>query len=473
VTGFDAREVQDRLALAWQGVEVVIDRIHAVPASADAAAPAPEIALASVNVTSPQVRVKRGAATAPAGAPEAAAPPDEEPATAEARPAGEAAQPRLTLARLDVSGGGVELDDAAVSPPHRSQYRDITVQATDVHWPDVAFGSLEASMLGPRASEIALQGALEPAAGDLKIDVKELPLPAYSPYAAETAGYRLEAGTLNLDAAASIEGQTVTLDSDVHLQHLDVAEVHSGSFDKQFGMPLDLALALLRDPFGGIHLPVNGSFGPEPGGGVSLAPIMVGALRQALLGAMTTPIKGLGLLIPGAGKRDDGMLLRPVPFAPGGLVPTSDSQLPGLVNLLEARPGLALVLRGRSNSEDDRYLATEMLAEAAASGSELPAVSAGEAGFFQRRRLKGALEDHAKGDEQALAELDADDAQLLDRWIAQVEVPDSRREELARTRASKLSERLASEGGVDAERVRVGNPMAGEPAVVIELAPAG
>jgi hypothetical protein len=167
------------------------------------------------------------------------------------------------------------------------------------------------------------------------------------------------------------------------------------------------------------------------------------------------------------------MLLRPVAFAPGGLVPTSDSQLPGLVKLLEARPGLALVLRGRSNSEDDRYLATEMLAEAAASGSELPAVSAGEAGFFQRRRLKGALEDHAKGDEQALAELEPEDAQILDRWIAQVEVPDSRREELARTRASKLSERLASEGGVDAERVRVGNPMAGEPAVVIELAAAG
>jgi len=102
-----------------------------------------------------------------------------------------------------------------------------------------------------------------------------------------------------------------------------------------------------------------------------------------------------------------------------------------------------------------------------------PSVNAGETGFFQRRRLMGALEDHAKGDEKALAELDAEDSQLLNRWIAQVEVPDSRREELARTRASKLSERLANERGVDAERVRVGDPLAGEPAVVIELAPAG
>ena len=62
VRGFDAREVQDRLALAWQGVEVVIDRIHAVPPSADAPTPAPEVALASLNVTAPQVRMKRSAA---------------------------------------------------------------------------------------------------------------------------------------------------------------------------------------------------------------------------------------------------------------------------------------------------------------------------------------------------------------------------------------------------------------------------
>jgi hypothetical protein len=473
VKGFDAREAQDRLALAWQGVEVVIDRVHAVLPSADVPTRAPEIALASLEVTAPHVRMKRSAATAPAGAPEAAAPPEEEPATAETAPAGEASQPHLTLARLAVSGGVLELDDAAVSPPHRSEFRDITVQATGVSWPDVAFASLKASMLGPRGSAIALQGALEPAAGDLEIEVKELPLPSYSPYAAEAAGYRLEAGTFSLEAKAGIEGQTVKLDSDVHLRNLDVAEVHPGTFGEQFGMSLDLALALLRDPFGGIHLPVNGSFGPEPGAGVSLAPIVAGALRQVLIGAVTAPIKGLGLLIPGAGKRDDGMLLQPVAFAPGALVPSSDAQLPGLAKLLEERPGLALVLRGRSGPEDDRYLATEMLAEAAASGSELPAVGAAKAGFFERRRLVGALEDHAKGDQQALAELDAEDAQRLDRWVAQVEVPDSRREELARTRAKGLGDQLANERGVDKERVRVGDPMEGEPAVVIELAPAG
>ena len=46
-----------------------------------------------------------------------------------------------------------------------------------------------------------------------------------------------------------------------------------------------------------------------------------------------------------AGERDDGMLLQPVAFAPGALVPSGDSRLSGLVKLLEARPGLALVLR--------------------------------------------------------------------------------------------------------------------------------
>jgi hypothetical protein len=159
------------------------------------------------------------------------------------------------------------------------------------------------------------------------------------------------------------------------------------------------------------------------------------------------------------------MQLAPVAFAPGADAPASGevSQLGGIADILAKRPGLSLVLHGRAGPADDPTLAEQILAEAVREDGDLPPVSAG---FFQKRRLRGALEKRAEGRD---AELDAEDAEALQRWIAAVKVPQKRRDALARRRAAALREELVNEVGLPAERVAAGDPLGGEPGVLIQL----
>ena len=59
-------------------------------------------------------------------------------------------------------------------------------------------------------------------------------------------------------------------------------------------MPLDLALALLRDPQGDIALPIPIEYGAQ-GASANIGTILLGALRAAITGAVTSPIKALGV----------------------------------------------------------------------------------------------------------------------------------------------------------------------------------
>ena len=84
--------------------------------------------------------------------------------------------------------------------------------------------------------------------------------------------------------------------------------------------------------------------------------------------------------------------------------------------------------------------------------------------------LSGALEDRGEGRPD---ELGPEDAHALARWIGAVEVPPDRRDDLARERATAVRDALVESHGVSPDRLRVGDPLTGPPAVVIQLAPVG
>ena len=255
------------------------------------------------------------------------------------------------------------------------------------------------------------------------------------------------------------------------LDDLDVAEVSAGSFEKQFGLSLDLALALLRDPFGRISIPVSARVAPGETE-IALERIVLAALRQALVGALTSPLKGVGFVLgaaTGGGDEPAGLRIEPLALAPGATSPAADEldRVARVAKTLADRPGLGLELRGRSDVEDDAALAERMLIEMVVADAELPPV---DAGFLQKRRLTGALEDRGEG---RSGELGPEDAQALARWIDAVEVPPARRDDLARERATAVRDALVESHGVSPDRLRVGDPLTGPPAVVIQLAPVG
>jgi hypothetical protein len=262
-----------------------------------------------------------------------------------------------------------------------------------------------------------------------------------------------------------MRGARTDVENRLVLHRLALSSRDPGAFEKTFGMPLDLALALLRDTSGDISLAIP-LVVDEAGARTSLATIVRGALRQALVGALSSPLKLVGAVLPTGGGGE--ATLEPIAAVPGqaALAAGAEERLDALARLLGERPVLGLRLRGRVGPADRSLVAEQILAERAAAGEDWPTVE-GE-GFFARRRLAEALEARARGESAALS---PEDEALLARTAAAVKVPAERMQALARQRAEAARERIAAARGIDVRRLQIGDAAGeGDPAVLLEFA---
>ncbi len=273
-------------------------------------------------------------------------------------------------------------------------------------------------------------------------------------------------GNASVTTEIEMRGERYRIDNDIVLHQLDMAAGDS-VFADRFGLNLDLALALMRDLNGDITLPVDVRIVPEAR--TRLGPLVLAALRQAVLGAITSPLKLVGAALDTVTGGDGQVELSPgrIEAAPGQaqLPESAQPQLRGWAELLSSRPALALAVAGEAGAADRDGLALRMLVERAGAGEALPDLE--DSAFFARRRVWAALQARGRGE---AGELEAEDAALLERYVAAVEVPSSRFEALAEERAEAARRALIEESGVDAARVIPAPPRGdGEPGVRIEL----
>jgi hypothetical protein len=127
------------------------------------------------------------------------------------------------------------------------------------------------------------------------------------------------------------------------------------------GLPLTLVIALLKDLNGDINLqlPVNGRVN-EPG--FQLSGTIVRAIRDVLIGAVTSPLKVLGALFKGKDKLE-GFTLEPIRFTPGTrqIVENSQEQLSRLALFLTQRPKLDLRFSGVTGPDDVGVLRDQLI----------------------------------------------------------------------------------------------------------------
>jgi hypothetical protein len=471
VKGFSASRGGDALHLAWSDLEVELASLALRPDGDAGRAVPPRIEIAAVRLHEPALAAILRTADPPAPEEAEPAPTDLEESAAEAEPAATSPEPRIRIAHLAVTGGEIDFADESVSPAHRSRLRDLTVEGRDLRFPEREAAQLRIAAEGPGDGSIRFDAATPDGDGTIALDVADLGLPAFSPYSADAVGYWVERGRATVAARARVRDAGYEIDTDVSLDDLDVTEVTAGSFEKQFGLSLDLALALLRDPFGRISLPVSARVASGETD-IAVERIVLSALRHALVGALTSPLKGVGVVLgaaTGGGDEPTGLRIEPLAVAPGATSPLADEfdRVAGMAKALAGRPGLGLELRGRSGVEDDPALAERMLTEMVVADAELPPV---DAGLLQKRRLRSALEDRAHG---RPGDLGPEDAEALARWIDAVEVPPIRRDELANERATAVRDALLESHAASSDRLRVGDPLTGPPAVVIQLAPVG
>lgn len=475
---FDTLAVSDpkgtEITLGWEQLEVVLNEVHAPIPQTGQPLGTTKAVLDGVKLVRPKIRYTRpspqldallglnlSGTTEPAAAQAAAPKPVEKPPAAGTP---EAAAPLdLAIASLSMVDGEVEAIDKTVKPTARTRVRGLNLDAKDVRFPETAVAKVHFQATLPVSAKLDVQGTLKPGnVGDFTLKLRQLELPVFNPYASAAAGVTVESGRASVDTKLKMRGARMEIDNSLVLNKFGVSMRDPETFERSFGVPIDLALALLRDPKGDIALRIPVKM-DEKGSTIDFGAVIASALKAALVGAITAPLKMIGAAFGGGGE-DGGFALDPIPSQPGAAALAGDVQgrIDGLAEMLSQRPQVGLSLRGRVGEEDRPLVAEQILLERWQGGQGLPELA--DASFLARRRIGQALSRRAKGEPLAL---EAEDEPLYAHYVAAIEVPDERLAKLATARAETLRSALV-EKGVVAARIAVGDPEAeSKPGVVI------
>ncbi|MFP4084979.1 MAG: DUF748 domain-containing protein [Desulfonatronovibrio sp.] len=182
---------------------------------------------------------------------------------------------------------------------------------------------------------------------DISVIFENLEMTNLTPYSVKFAGRRIDRGRLSLDLEYLIQDSSLESHNKFVIETLLLGEkVESPD---AVNLPLDLAIALLKDSRGiiNVSLPVTGSL-DDPD--FSYSHVVWQAVRNLLGSIVTSPFRALGSLF-GSEEED----LNEVLFKPGSAAvpPAEEEKLDTLLKALEERPLLKLVITGRYDPDAD------------------------------------------------------------------------------------------------------------------------
>lgn len=294
--------------------------------------------------------------------------------------------PAVHLDRITLIGGQLYFEDHLISPPQTVYWQDLRIDLSDVGYPLSRPAAFTLHAFNMDGAPIDVQGTTQRQADQLLTRVhgkiERLSLPRFNAYFAPLLGYRVRNGAVSVTWDLTMPGDQMQATTTVTLHDLGLSGKQGSSvLEEEVGLPLHLVIALLKDLNGDINLqlPVAGRFG-DPA--FRLGGTILRAVRDVLLGAVTSPLKLLGAVISGKEKIED-FSLEPIGFVPGTNQPNNagKEQLARLGRFLAQRPELDLQLSGHTGPDDlpalkDRLVLVQLQEDA----SPAKAPNAAEAG---------------------------------------------------------------------------------------------
>jgi hypothetical protein len=443
----------------------------------------PVVRLASIDLAKPSVVLTRtpqglvlpavGSTPATEPAPEGAPSPPAQPPPAS--PAGAPAAPiDLTVTALHVTDGTVRVTDTTVKPFFKGGLEALNLDVRALRYPALTVDNLKLTAKSITRGTLQVTGKRSATSALFEVNGKDIALQPFNPYAKHYSPYSISGGALSLTSKATLKGKAYDSTTAFKLDRFDLGGKEGDSlFKQQFGIPIEVALALLRDLQGRIALDIPVA-GDERGSKVSVMTVASQALRAAIVNALASPLKLVGAAFGGfGGKGGEGAAPAPIAFAVGRAEPTSDGDkaLDALGGLLASRPGIGITLKASPTQSDARWLEEQSLREELSGRQGVFGAIGNLAQRGARERVRVALEARAQGKEGSL---DANDAAKLDQWLA--ERPKASAKDLRALAAARL-ERAASslqqKHGVGSNRVARAEPGAeagtGDPVVTFDL----
>jgi len=333
-----------------------------------------------------------------------------------------------------------------------------------------------------------IDGTLNPfdpkANTEVKLVFRNVEMTSLTPYSAKFAGYRIASGKLSVDVQYRIKDSKLVGDHRIIMDKLTLGErVESPA---AMNLPLDLALALLKDADGKIDLglPVSGDIdNPQ----FSYGQVILKALVNLFTKIVTAPFAIIGRLIGGKSENLDS-----VGFEPGSVTipPPEREKLKRIAEALKKRPNLRVEVQGCFHAKADGDAMTSLSLRRSIAGlagiqlkpdedpgpmdfTDLKSKKAMEVLYGERfspdalGQLRKQMKEPApeKKQQPQAKEADADlelYQKLYDRLFETEPLEEAKIAEVARQRTDAILQELTGPGGLEASRISALEPAAAQ-----------
>jgi uncharacterized protein involved in outer membrane biogenesis len=273
-----------------------------------------------------------------------------QPLTTAAVPAPAANKGLIRIGTVTIEDGTIDFTDHHTKPEYSSKMLNLggrisglTSEANKMADVDLR-GNLE------NHSPLRITGRINPLRDDLFVDLKvsftDIELSPLTPYSGTYLGYSVEKGKLFLDLNYHIENKNLDSAHKIFIDQLTFGNRIES--DKATSLPVRLAVALLKDRKGEIHLdlPVTGRIDDPQ---FSIWGVVFKILKNLLVKAATAPFALLSAIFGG----EEDFSNVPFAFGSSSLSETERGKLAKLSQALLDRPALKLEVSGFVDRERD------------------------------------------------------------------------------------------------------------------------
>jgi hypothetical protein len=375
---------------------------------------------------------------------------DGEPAPIEAADSGPA--PEITIDTVVLQDGSFSFADEHLKRVFRSKLTKLggRISGLDSTVKTPAKVDLRASLND--VSPLKITGGLNPFGealfADFKIRFDAIDLTQATPYSGSYLGYTIKKGKLYLDLDYKIDGAELSAGNKLFLDQFTFGD--SVESDKATGLPVKLAIALLKDRQGEIHLdlPVTGSLDDPQ---FSIVGVTFTIIKNLLVKAITSPFALLASLVGG----DEDFSAVYFELGHAELSPAERDKLTKLAEALRERPGLQVEVSGYVDAENDPegYRRAELERRIRAASGKPP-----EAVLTEKERSRALKKVYKKADfpkpRNALGFVKGlPDPEMEKLILANTTADEDEMQQLAQLRAKQVVDNLIQVQGMTPERV--------------------
>lgn len=446
-------DVYSRVIIRKDGSLNLQDLVKGEAPQPAAAAPAtatqpPRVGTATATATSPAVPARTGAPSPPPAAPPAR---------------------QVSVGSVTIQNGTLSFTDNHLPQTFNSTFYNLGGRVSGLSSEESKFADVDLRGNLENHSPMQITGRLNPLRDDLFVDLKisfrDIELSPVTPYSGTYLGYEIDKGKLFLDLKYLIERKQLSSENRVFIDQFTFGKKVESN--QATNLPVRLAIALLKDRKGEIHLdlPVTGRTDDPQ---FSIWRLVGQVLKNLLVKAATSPFALLSSLSGG------GQDFSSVQFEPGlSILSQGENQkLEKLAKVLADRPGVKMEIKGFVDKAKDPegyrqellerklrhekylYQAKEQEATERESGERVK-LSDEEYTTFLKAVYKKEKFPKPRNALGLVKDLPANEMRKL--IIANTVVAEADLQSLARERAATVFNYLVAKGGLPPERLFQGS----------------